>query len=729
MGSEQARNLRRQGIAAAKAGQNDEARTLLQQAIRLEPDNEAAWIWLASIARDRRERLFCFQKLLEINPQNETALNALSAMGITPQQLFGQQPSAPAAPVRTEAQPEPTPAETPAPPTSQAGVPVADPQRLANAQQRVDEILRQYQLEQDRLESIEWVRKTRGRAGERDSLYLRLYVWGGTIGIIIAALLIGGLVVWNTPSLRGIVFAPTWTPTFTPTLTPTSTPGFTPTPSPTPELTLTPSPTINPDIQEGRIDAPPEPTRVYPPIANRRLGDALALINRGDYAIALPTLVREREATELSFDAAPYYYEALALLRAGDLDNALERLQEAEGRLSEARDQDFKPLLDTGFAQVHLAMAERAFDNGDNSLAFDMLDATELRAQAAVANDPLLVQAHLALAERYQLENQWDDALDVLNEALDIPELQADANLIVERGSIYFERDELDQAAQEAYTALYIDPTIEEAYLLQIRTALAKGDPGLAVIYAQNYLFFYPGSAEGYKLLGDARVAEGNTDLALAAYNQALAAEEQTPVTFDALVSRANIYMEQRRYDQAQQDFTEAIRIQSNDDIRADRMQAAYLAGSYTTVLSDIAALRDSGVMSAAEMDLLNARVLIDRASESDTDTLTEALGLLNRAGNAVPGGLQPVAREYQARAQYLLGEYDDALNSIETALNSTETGSRHFLRGQILEALDQVEPARREYEWVVSWSEIYPYPFLPDARRRLNSLPQPEQP
>ncbi|HLV36796.1 MAG TPA: tetratricopeptide repeat protein, partial [Spirillospora sp.] len=646
----------------------------------------------------------------------ETALNALQAMGISPQQLLGQQahPSAPAYPDQSQ-QPETRAAQS----QMRPGTPMPDPQRLASAQQQVDEIVRQYQRTPDRIEGIEWVRKTRRRAGERDSLYLRIYVWSGALGILAAILIIGGLIVWNTPSLRGIVFAPTWTPTFTPTLTPTNTPGFTPTPSPTPELTLTPSPTIDPDIVQGQIDAPPLPTRIYPELTNRRLSDALALINRGEHAAALPTLVREREATELSFDAAPYYYEALALLGVGETDIALDRLQEAERRLGEAREPGFKPLIDTGFAQVHLQMAQEAFAARNNSLAFDMLDATELRAKSAIDSDPLIVPAYIALARRYQYENQYGNALSVINDALSNPALKADVNLIVERGEIYFQQGELDKAAQEAYTALYIDPTVEEAYLLQIKTALEQGNPGLAVIYAQNYLFFYPGSAEGYKLLGDARMAEGNTDLALIAYNQALAAETVTPATVPALLARARIYMDQRRYDLAQADYGEAYDLTNDPEIRAQRMRAVFLAGNLALARADAESLRGTDIVPDSELDLLLARILIARSNENSTEELTEALRLLQNA----PSGSQAVASEYRARAQFLLGQYNDALSSIDTALNSTETGSRHYLRGQILEALDRPEDAIREYEWVVAWSEIYPYPFLPDARRRLRTL------
>ena len=718
MASEQARNLRRQGIAAAKAGQQDQARTLLQQSLRLEPGNEAAWIWLASVARNQQERLFCFQKLLEVNPNNETALQALQSMGISPGQL--QAGIAQAAPATRQPaapqQPQSTRSQTP-------GIPVPDPQHLASIQQQVDDILRQYRREYDRIEGVEWVQKSRRRAGERDSMVLRLYVWSGAIGILAAILIIGGLVVWNTPSLRGIVFAPTWTPTLTPSLTPTPTFGFTPTPSVTPELTLTPSPTIDPSIPQGNIDAPPVPTVIYPELSNRRVADTVNLINRGEYSIAIPTLVREREATELSFDPAPYYYEAIALLGADDPDSALTRLEEAEGRLSEAPNRNFKPLIDTGFAQVHLYLAQQALTERDNSIARDELGAAEIRADSALSGDPLMVPAYVTLARRYILDEEYDRALRTLNVGLSQDELKADVNLLVERGEVYFQQEEFDLAAQEAYTALYIDPTVENAYLLQIKTALAEDDPGLAVIYAQNYLFFYPGSTAGFKLLGDARVAEGNIDLALQAYNQALTAEERTDATVPTLLARAAILMNQRRFDQARQDYTEAYSIQSDLETRALRMEAAFQGGNLGTALNDAEALLGTGVVPDNEIQLLRARILIDEANANDTEDLSEALDLLNNVGNSIPNDLQPIANEFRARAQFLLGDYDNALRSVEAALLDTETGSRRFLRGQIFEALEQPEDAIGDYEWVVTWSEIYPYPFLPDARRRLRDL------
>lgn len=719
MSSERAKELRQRGIAAVKAGQNELARQFLQQAIRLEPGNEAGWIWLASIARDRRERLFCFQKLLEINPRNETALKVLQQMGLTVEQVLGEEQPPELLAQTTGELPRPAIQPAPRPP----GAPMPDPQKIEAAQARVDQILREYRRADEANSDLVWTHKTRRRAGERDTLYLRVYVLAGILGVLLIVGLIGTAAILSNPRLRGIVFAPTWTPSFTPSVTPTNTPGFTPTPSPTPELTLTPSPTIPPEIPQGDINAPPAPTRIYPAIDNRIIGDAAVLINQRQYSVALPTLEAERELTTNSFNPAPYYYEALALIGAGNPSRALRTMQEAEQRLSERPNESFKPLVDTGLAQVFLALAQASFRERRGEDAVTYLDQVQLRAEASIALDPRLAQAYLTLADSYLLRSNYDDALQVLNDGLAVSQLTTHTGLIVKRGEVYFEQGEIELAAQEAYLALYIDPTIEDAYLLQIRTALAKEDPGLAVIYAQRYLFFYPGSVAGYKLLGDARLEEGNTDLALAAYDQALAAENPMPATVDTLVARAQIYKQQKRYDQARLDLTRAFNLSDDPSIQAQRMQAAYLAGNTGVALDDAETLAGSGALPDAEIQFLKARILIDEASPRDTAAFAEALTLLDESAGNLAENDQPIANEYRARALFYSGEFDAALTNIDAALNSGETGSRHFLRGEILEALERPDDAAREYEWVVTWSQVYPYPFLPEARQRLEAL------
>jgi CheY-like chemotaxis protein len=65
----------RAGISAAKSGDRTEARDLLFQVTENDPQNEAAWLWLASISEYPEELLANLDKVLSINPANEKALD------------------------------------------------------------------------------------------------------------------------------------------------------------------------------------------------------------------------------------------------------------------------------------------------------------------------------------------------------------------------------------------------------------------------------------------------------------------------------------------------------------------------------------------------------------------------------------------------------------------------------------------------------------------------------
>jgi len=73
------RSVLNQGIKAAQAGNRTQARTSLMQATELDPRNESAWLWLASISEYPEELLGFLNHVLEINPENERALEWKSA--------------------------------------------------------------------------------------------------------------------------------------------------------------------------------------------------------------------------------------------------------------------------------------------------------------------------------------------------------------------------------------------------------------------------------------------------------------------------------------------------------------------------------------------------------------------------------------------------------------------------------------------------------------------------
>ncbi len=73
-GSTEVTEMLKQGINAAQNGNRAEARHLLIQATELEPKNENAWLWLASISEYPEELLIFLSNVLNINPTNERAL-------------------------------------------------------------------------------------------------------------------------------------------------------------------------------------------------------------------------------------------------------------------------------------------------------------------------------------------------------------------------------------------------------------------------------------------------------------------------------------------------------------------------------------------------------------------------------------------------------------------------------------------------------------------------------
>lgn len=723
MASEQARELRQQGIAAAKAGQKDQARQLLQQSIRLEPNNEAAWLWLASVARDHRERVFCLQKILEINPQNDTALKALRSLGLLPDENAPAGPSATTEPVSgATARPRQMSEQEllGMPP----GVPMPAPEQVSEAQRQAEAILREYVLPLP--SDVKWTHKTRRRAGEGDIVVYRLYLTAAVAGMVVLLFVIGAIIVLTNDDLRSVVIAPTATPTSTPTITPTFTPGFTPTPSPTPQRSPTPTPTPPLNLTPARPFELVAATAIYPPVLEKALEDAVNALNRGQAAAVIPTLRAEQALTANRFNPNPYYYEALAHLQLGDFEAALDILDAAESRLPEAPNENYRPLVDSGFAQVYWAMAQDALERGARSAAQDYLDAAEERAQAALQRDPRLVEPYLLLARLNMRQRRFDAALEILDQGLNVAQLSANTALLVEKGRVYLAQRDYGRADYQAYLALYVDPTHEDAHRLRVETALAQGRPGQAVLYAQDYLFHYPGSVLAHRLLGDARMAEGNPDLALHAYTQALAGDTADAETALALVARANLYNQFRRFDLAREDLTAALALTDDPAVRAQRMLAAYRDGRYQTALADAEALIGRDVMPDAELQLLRARILIDEARPGEGESnYQQALSYLIelRDDATIPRALQPIIQEYLARAYLALGEDAAALAAIDAALASGQTAERHYLRGLALEARGELAEALREFEWALAWAQFYPFSQQAEAEARLDQL------
>jgi tetratricopeptide (TPR) repeat protein len=78
-------DLLTQGIAAVKAGNKQEARRLLDAAIRQSPNDERTWGWFYNVCENDTERLKCLKEILRINPNHQQArqkYNELTGMGL-----------------------------------------------------------------------------------------------------------------------------------------------------------------------------------------------------------------------------------------------------------------------------------------------------------------------------------------------------------------------------------------------------------------------------------------------------------------------------------------------------------------------------------------------------------------------------------------------------------------------------------------------------------------------
>jgi tetratricopeptide (TPR) repeat protein len=64
------KSLLQRGIAAARSGRSAEALNILEQVVKMEPENEMAWLWLSGLMRSNEQKRACLENVLRANPEN-----------------------------------------------------------------------------------------------------------------------------------------------------------------------------------------------------------------------------------------------------------------------------------------------------------------------------------------------------------------------------------------------------------------------------------------------------------------------------------------------------------------------------------------------------------------------------------------------------------------------------------------------------------------------------------
>ena len=73
-------SLIQRGITLARQGRKAEAKACFAYVVSNYPGNLMAWLWLARLAEDVTQREYCYEKVLQIAPDNLEAEEALKSM-------------------------------------------------------------------------------------------------------------------------------------------------------------------------------------------------------------------------------------------------------------------------------------------------------------------------------------------------------------------------------------------------------------------------------------------------------------------------------------------------------------------------------------------------------------------------------------------------------------------------------------------------------------------------
>jgi dipeptidyl aminopeptidase/acylaminoacyl peptidase len=72
--------LFKEGIAAARSQDNTTARSRFREIIKRDDQSEKGWMWLSSVIDDKDEKRSCVEKVLQINPDNQSARREMIAL-------------------------------------------------------------------------------------------------------------------------------------------------------------------------------------------------------------------------------------------------------------------------------------------------------------------------------------------------------------------------------------------------------------------------------------------------------------------------------------------------------------------------------------------------------------------------------------------------------------------------------------------------------------------------
>ena len=70
-----------EALAAARAGNRVRARSLLTKLLKTDSSVVDYWVWMSSVVESQREKIYCLESALKLDPTNRAVLRGLALMG------------------------------------------------------------------------------------------------------------------------------------------------------------------------------------------------------------------------------------------------------------------------------------------------------------------------------------------------------------------------------------------------------------------------------------------------------------------------------------------------------------------------------------------------------------------------------------------------------------------------------------------------------------------------
>jgi tetratricopeptide (TPR) repeat protein len=571
-----------EAIAAVRLGDRRHARELLSRLLRADSQNVENWVWMSAVVDSPRERVYCLESALKIDPTNRAALRGLVLFGArSPSSSDLSQalklPRREIAPTEIK----PTPEEKPIVQSAQKK-PAASPFKP-----------------------------------KRRRSFIQVFGIVLLSGLAIAA--VGGVVYILEPMFapRFLGMASTLPPP-SPTATDSPLPG-TPTATPIPAATRiirTPIPTDSVGTPLALLVAE---TRTPTPIAgftphpsNESYTAGVKAIEDGDYEQAIFFLDQA-----LNYDpelAEALYFKAEAHRLSGNVAEAINFYDEAVQ-------------LDLDYAAVYLG-------RGRVLLGRNLEEIAEQDFDRAIGSDPLFVEAYEELAAFYEQKTFWQRMETVIEQALSIGARSPQMQIYLSNAQLILNKYE--NALGSALEGSADDPTLLEGYLAVGNAYVAMGIETLdnsylprAIWPLQTYTAYRSDDPVGWAALGRALLGAGQQEEALQALNIAIELNDRNA---PAYLARGILHTERGMYEAAIEDLNAAQRFApATFDLWLATANALYHNGQYSDALTDniepaLAYARDIADQFLRERKLAEAYALQGLIYELNPDNLNDAI-------------------------------------------------------------------------------------------------------